>query len=194
MLKKFVKKIASFKCLFVNGEKNNAFIHPCTAIKGYKKIYISKDVKIIAGNRIAIDAGIIILKENTLINANCNIFIKRGKLILGKNSYFNNNCTVITIGEINIGENVMIGPMCNLLAGKHNYKDNEVDYKFQGDTDGSIVIEDNVWIGAGSVILSGIRIAKGSIIGAGSVVTKSIGENEIWAGNPAKFIKKARVK
>ena len=47
----------------------------------------------------------------------------------------------------------------------------------------------DVWIGSGSVILSGIEIGDGAIVAAGSVVTKSVGKYEIWAGNPAKFIK-----
>lgn len=53
-----------------------------------------------------------------------------------------------------------------------------------------MVIEDNVFIGARCIILKGVTIGENSIVGAGSVVTKSIPANEIWAGNPAKFIRK----
>lgn len=53
-----------------------------------------------------------------------------------------------------------------------------------------MVINDNVFIGARCIILKGVTIGSKSIIGAGSVVTKNIPEGEIWAGNPAKFIKK----
>lgn len=53
-----------------------------------------------------------------------------------------------------------------------------------------VIIEDNAFIGARSIILKGVTIGANSIIGAGSVVTKSIPANEIWAGNPAKFIRK----
>lgn len=52
-----------------------------------------------------------------------------------------------------------------------------------------VVIKDNVFIGAHSIILKGVTIGKNSIIGAGSVVTKSVPDNQIWAGNPAKFIR-----
>jgi acetyltransferase-like isoleucine patch superfamily enzyme len=52
-----------------------------------------------------------------------------------------------------------------------------------------VIIEDNVFIGAHSTILKGVTIGKNSVIGACSVVTKNIPPNEIWAGNPAKFIK-----
>ena len=52
-----------------------------------------------------------------------------------------------------------------------------------------IVIEDDVWIGTQSIILKGVTIGKGSIVGAGSLVNRSIPGNEIWAGSPAKFIR-----
>ena len=56
-----------------------------------------------------------------------------------------------------------------------------------------MIIEDNVFIGAHSTILKGVTIGQNSIIGACSVVTKNIPPNEIWAGNPAKFIKKLEI-
>jgi acetyltransferase-like isoleucine patch superfamily enzyme len=54
---------------------------------------------------------------------------------------------------------------------------------------GSIIIEDWAWIGAGTIVLPGIHIGKGAIVGAGSVVTRSVPAFEIWAGNPAKKIR-----
>lgn len=52
-----------------------------------------------------------------------------------------------------------------------------------------VLIKDNAFIGAHSIILKGVTIGENSIIGAGSVVTKSVPDNQIWAGNPAKFIR-----
>ena len=54
---------------------------------------------------------------------------------------------------------------------------------------GPIIIHDDVWIGSNSVILSGVTIGRGSVVGAGSVVTKDVAPYTIVAGNPAKFIK-----
>jgi acetyltransferase-like isoleucine patch superfamily enzyme len=53
----------------------------------------------------------------------------------------------------------------------------------------AVVVKDNAFIGAFSIILKGVTIGENSIIGAGSVVTKSVPDNQIWAGNPAKFIR-----
>ncbi len=57
-------------------------------------------------------------------------------------------------------------------------------------TKGDVVIENDVWIGFGSMILSGVNIQTGAVIAAGSVVTKDVGPYEIWGGNPCRFIKK----
>ena len=61
------------------------------------------------------------------------------------------------------------------------------DFKYE---DFTTIIEDYVWIGTRAIILPGVRIGKGAVIGAGSVVTKDVGEYEFVAGNPAKFIKR----
>lgn len=63
---------------------------------------------------------------------------------------------------------------------------NEADYQWHTET----VIGNDVWIGAKSIIKAGVRIADGAVIGGGSVVTKDVGPYEIWAGNPARLIKK----
>jgi acetyltransferase-like isoleucine patch superfamily enzyme len=56
--------------------------------------------------------------------------------------------------------------------------------------DSKVIIEDDVWIGYGSIVLSGVKIGRGSIVAAGSVVTKDIEPYSIVAGNPAKLIRK----
>lgn len=57
-------------------------------------------------------------------------------------------------------------------------------------TNGNVTIKNDVWIGTGALILSGVTIGNGAIIGANSVVSRNVGDYEIWAGNPARFIRK----
>lgn len=64
---------------------------------------------------------------------------------------------------------------------------------FNGDfhsyTKGRVCIKENAWIGARTIICQSVTIGKNSVVGAGSVVTKDIPDNQVWAGNPARFIK-----
>ena len=96
--------------------------------------------------------------------------------------------------KVEIGNNVLIGANCQIfdtdfhpLESRYRYgilKDNERIRRAE------IFIEDGAFIGTGCIILKGTHIGKGSVIGAGSVVSGYIPENEIWAGVPARFIKK----
>ena len=105
---------------------------------------------------------------------------------IGNNFYMNANCHIL--GEIYIGNDVMIGPKVIIWGRDHGIKKNELMNK-QAHNKKPIYIEDDVWIGAGAIILKGVTISKGAVIGAGSVVTKDIPEYAIAVGNPAKIIK-----
>lgn len=92
--------------------------------------------------------------------------------------------------EIRIGSKVMFGPQVKLIASDHRFSDPDLPIKDSGyGTLAQITISDDVWVGCGVTILKGVHIGRGSIVGAGAVVTKDIGENEIWAGNPARKVK-----
>ncbi|MDC0456629.1 acyltransferase [Alphaproteobacteria bacterium] len=94
-------------------------------------------------------------------------------------------------GSITIGDYVMIGPDTKIYSSNHdlNHKGNMLLSKKI--IKKPVIIGSNIWIGANVIILPGIKSEDGTIIGAGSIVTKSIlQKNTIYAGNPAKFIKK----
>jgi len=116
-----------------------------------------------------------------------NVFIGNGVSInYGVWMAANNNPN----GNIYIGNNVLIRPYSILHSGNHNFKDpNKIIYK-QGFSFSNIVIEDDVWIAARCTILSGVTIGKGSVIAAGSVITKNIPPYSVVAGVPGKVISK----
>ena len=129
----------------------------------------------------------------------------RGVVIWGKNeikigkNFYIGRYSQIECDSI-IGNNVIFAN-CVALVGKydHNYqqigtstrlasKIRDKDYNWKGLTS-KIFIEDDVWIGYGAIIMSGVKIGRGSIIAAGSLVTRDIEPYSIVGGNPAKFIK-----
>ena len=82
----------------------------------------------------------------------------------------------------------MISPRVSIYAENHIYAHPEILLKDQGVKVETVIIEDDCWIAANSIILAGVTIGKGSVIAAGSVVTKSIPPYSIAAGVPAKVI------
>ena len=108
------------------------------------------------------------------------------------------NCTFLDDNIIKIGNNVLIAPNVQLYTATHPINANE---RFVNDWDERsgelffrtkalpITIEDNVWIGGGTIVLPGITIGRNSVIGAGSVVTKSIPTYSVAVGNPCRVIR-----
>lgn len=119
-----------------------------------------------------------------------------GNIVIGNNVEINYGVWVAASnkenGDISIGNNVLIGPYTILHSGNHNYKDPDKIIKNQGYTFGKITIEDDVWIAARCTILSGVTIGKGSVIAAGSVITKDIPPYSVVAGVPGKVISKRK--
>ncbi|MGI4893878.1 MAG: acyltransferase [Janthinobacterium lividum] len=99
----------------------------------------------------------------------------------------------LIIGPVQVGRDVMMGPRCILLASSHEIASVDVPMNTQGfRPDRPIVIEDDVWIGAGCIILPGRRIGTGSVVGAGSVVVSDVPPWSVVAGNPARVVKERR--
>lgn len=112
--------------------------------------------------------------------------IRIGKNVGISQSALVSHCSIV------IGDNVDIGGGTLIFTSDFH----SLDYKIRMSKDDQkckvnspVIIEDNVFIGARSIILKGVTIGRNAIVGAGPVVTKSIPSNQIWGGNPAKFIR-----
>ncbi len=107
---------------------------------------------------------------------------------VGDNFFLNVNGKLMDSGKITIGNNVFIAPNVCIITEEHAM---DVEQRNAGlEYTHPVTIEDNVWICTGSLILPGVTIGEGSIIGAGSVVTKNIPPKSLAVGNPCKVIKK----
>ena len=128
-----------------------------------------------------------------------NFLCQCGKhIFIGDKSVINDNCTMMDENHIRIGNQVLIAPNVQFYTATHPIDYNERFVENWDENSGGlffrtrslpITVEDNVWIGGGSIILAGITIGAGSVIGAGSIVTKSIPENCVAVGNPCKVIR-----
>ena len=113
---------------------------------------------------------------------------------LNKNPIIGKSCSLVNTlldcaEQITIGDYVSFGHNCMILTGQH-------DYMFRGDVrqknsiNKPVTIKDGAWIASGVIILPGVTIGENSVIGAGSVVTHDVPDNELWFGVPARFHKK----
>ena len=105
----------------------------------------------------------------------------------GSGIYVNSNLTLVDDGHIYVGDKVMFGPNVIISTASHPVNPELRARGLQYNKD--VTIEENAWIGAGVIILAGIRIGKNSVIGAGSVVTHDIPDNVIAVGNPCRILR-----
>lgn len=129
--------------------------------------------------RVSLDHGAVLL---------CSGPIATNKLIIRAGTYVNRYTMFDAHEHLEIGRDCMIGPHCYLTDADHGTTAG-IPVNQQPMQVAPLIIEDNVWIGAGVQVLAGVRIGQGAVIGAGSVVTKDIPCNTIAAGIPARIIK-----
>lgn len=99
----------------------------------------------------------------------------------------------LVMGPVTIGTDVMMGPRCVILSNRHDISSVEKPMNRQGFLpDLRVVIEDDVFVGAGSVILAGRRLGRGCVVGAGSVVAHDVPPWSVVAGNPARVVRKRK--
>ncbi len=115
------------------------------------------------------------------------VYVNIGKFTrIGKNVYINHLCSLLDMGTITIGDNVLIGPKVNILSEEH-----PVDPAERKALMGRpVVIKNGAWIGAGATILPGVTVGENSVVAAGAVVNKDVPDNSVVGGIPAKVLKK----
>ncbi|MDO5517826.1 MAG: sugar O-acetyltransferase [Clostridium sp.] len=106
---------------------------------------------------------------------------------VGDNFFANYNCTILDVGKVTIGSNVLLAPNVSIYTAGHPIHPEARNSMYEYGI--PVQIDDNVWIGGNVVICPGVHIGKNVVIGAGSVVTKDIPENVIAAGNPCRVIR-----
>ncbi|AWM34906.1 acyltransferase [Hymenobacter nivis] len=179
----------------MHDEQNNKICNKNVVNNG-AVFYSEAIVDNMPGNPLLITIG-----EGTHVRGILSVFNYGGKIEIGKNCYIGDNSRIWSADSIKIGDNVLISHNVNIIdSNSHELYSVEraerytellkCHWKEKGNiVTAPIVIEDYAWINFNAVILKGIRIGKGAIIAAGSVVTKDVPNYAIVAGNPAKIVK-----
>jgi acetyltransferase-like isoleucine patch superfamily enzyme len=110
-------------------------------------------------------------------------------LVMGNHSNIGPYNYIGCSGKITIGNNVMLAPRVSIYAENHVFDNPNITIKAQGVAKMEVVIEDDCWIAANAVILAGVRIGKGAVVAAGSVVNEDVPAYAVVAGVPARVIK-----
>jgi len=144
-------------------------IHRCSLVASGRGIHVGESVRIYDG---------------------CNLNALDGEISIKDHSTFGPYMTIYGLGSVSIGSYVAIASYSTVVASNHNFSDRDIYISLQGATGKGISIEDDVWVGANCVILDGVTVGKGSVIAAGSVVTKKVPDYSVVAVVPARLIKK----
>jgi len=115
--------------------------------------------------------------------------LPHGGIKIGCNSLVGEYTVIRGQGGVTIGDRVFTSPHTQLLAVNHVYDDPDRSFTEQGITAEGIVIEDDVWLGAGAIVTDGVHIGKGAVVAAGAVVTKDVPPHTVVGGIPARLIK-----
>lgn len=113
---------------------------------------------------------------------------RKNDIVIGNNFFIGNYGHLAS--NLKIGNDVMIASHVAFVGGDHDIKDKNVLMRLSGRAEMlTTILEDNVWVGHGVIVMHGVKISYGSVVAAGSVVTKNIPPFEVWGGVPAKFLR-----
>ena len=129
-----------------------------------------------------------ILESGTIFKYD-GIWVPGPRIIVGDNTFLGAGCEFNIRAGIAIGRNCLIASGCRFIDHDHGISRRDIPIREQECNDSSITLEDDVWLGCDVIVLKGVRIGKGSVVGAGAVLTRSIPPYEIWAGVPAVRLK-----
>jgi acetyltransferase-like isoleucine patch superfamily enzyme len=147
--------------------------------QGVKLAANAPQAKVTLGDRVQLDRGVDVRVVSGY--ADCHI-------AFGDNVYVGPYCCFAGPGDIAVGNNCMIGSHSSVYANNHAFAAPELPIKDQGLVRKGVVIEDDCWLGTGVRVLDGVRIGRGSVVGAGAVVTRDLAPYSVAMGVPARRV------
>ncbi len=165
----------------------NKVHHQGLKVDGFLYVYNKGEIRFGTGGKINSHA----LKNIIGGDTRSSLIVKKGARFVAGDNFKMSNSAIYCAESIEIGDNVMIGGSCRIWDSDFHPLNPEQRALNPNEsyTTRPVQIGANVFIGGGTIILKGTSIGEGAIIGAGSVVSGQVPSREIWAGNPAKFVK-----
>jgi acetyltransferase-like isoleucine patch superfamily enzyme len=171
------------------------------AIESRVRVRFADKIKL--GNGVYLDEGVYLHACPNGIEIGNNTIVMHGAVLhvynfrnmlhagikIGRDSLIGEYSVIRGQGGVEIGDRVYTSPFTQIIAVNHVFNDPTRPFVEQGITAEGIVIEDDVWLGAGAVITDGVRVGKGAVVAAGAVVTKDVEPHTVVGGVPAKHIK-----
>lgn len=150
------------------------------------------------GKNVIFERGVLVFHPENIEIGN-NVYVGHNTILkgyyknlmkIGDHTWIGQSCFLHSAGGLTIGKAVGIGPNVMILTSQHHPSGRDLPVLFSPVKLAEVILMDGCDIGSRSTILPGVTIGEGAIVGAGSVVTKSVPDYEVWAGVPAKRIKK----
>jgi len=169
------------------------YVGPQTRIRGRKNIHFGKGVKILYSAKIDAYNGKIFFGDNvTLGDRDVTLIASQAIIKLFDQCYISGYTHIAAYdgGDIEIGADSMLGPNSLVISQNHGFRRRDILIRDQHMEAKSVVIGNDVWVGAYSAVLPGASISNGAVIGAHSVITRKtrVEEFKVYGGNPAKLL------
>jgi acetyltransferase-like isoleucine patch superfamily enzyme len=132
--------------------------------------------------------GSIELQDDVWLSRGCYLVAGQAETVIGPGSYVGHRCLLYGHAGIHIGRDVLLANDVQLICGNHTFARRDIPIRAQPPEGKPIVVEDDVWLGASTIVLGGVTVGRGSVVGAGSVLTHSLPPYSIARGVPAKVV------
>lgn len=171
------------------------------AIENNVRLRFANNIRL--GHGVYLDQGVYLHASPNGIDIGRNTIVMHGAILhvynfrnmpqsgiwIGQDSLIGEYSVIRGQGGVTIGDRVYTSPFTQIIAVNHVFSDRKRPFIEQGITAEGIVIEDDVWLGAGAVITDGVRVGQGAVVAAGAVVTKDVLPYTVVGGVPARVIK-----
>lgn len=155
-----------------------------------RRIYLGR--RVFVGQNCFLDAhgpeGRIELQDDVWLSQGSYLVTGSSEVVIGPMTYIGHRCLIYGHAGVQVGRDVLLANDVQLICGNHTFARRDVPIRAQPPAGKPIVIEDDVWLGASTIILGGVTVGHGSVVGAGSVVTRSLPPYSIAHGVPAQIV------